>query len=107
MKGFITLSTILAGLVIALFTACHAHADNQSFLAAAHQLGYIDNDQATLRDGYAACTLVQESGDNQQLVDHAITAVLHYLGRNVTDEQSDAFVTAAITNLCPEVVTTR
>jgi hypothetical protein len=109
MKSFVVLSAILAA-VLSVFFSALSRADApavEQFLAAAHAAGFTNNDDQLLRDGYAACALVSESGDDEPLVSRAIHAALQYLNRGVTQDQSDAFVALAVGTLCPEVVTTR
>ena len=96
------LVAVAAATSAALLLAAPAHADEQSFLDAAHAAGYVNNDQEVLRNGYAACALRGETGDNDT-VSKAIALALRFLGHDTTDQQSAAFVNIATTFLCPQV----
>lgn len=103
MRGFLILLTILLA-VLGIGYSAVANADDQTFLDAARAAGYVNNDQEILRNGYAACALRGETGDNDT-VSKAIALALRFLGHDTTDQQSAQFVNIATTYLCPQVVT--
>ena len=103
MKGFLILLSILTGLFIALTVICgaYAHADDNSFLVAAHTAGYTQPDDQLLRDGYLICSAHQQAGADNDLINRGIQAAQRYLGHNADPTVDANFILLAETNLCP------
>lgn len=99
MKRYLVLPLIVVAAIICAPTA-HAGADEQGFLTAVAELGYVDQGQA-LSAGYAVCAVRGQVG--QSLTERILRRVLERMNQYGDANNSSPFSDAAIKYLCPRM----
>jgi hypothetical protein len=95
------LSAAAVFLTVALVCAPAAHADTNTFLAAARAAGYAQPDDELLRNGYLICASSAQDGVSDDLISRGIGAAQRWLGQDVNEGRDQTFIDLAQTYLCP------